>query len=455
LPDPLPTIPEIIATFAAPMQLMPILLEIDPIEFSTALLSLMPPPIPSIPIPPIPEPSIFELKLDALLEVNLKFFKLPFETLKELIKEFPNLVFDLSLPGLVGIACKTGAKLLQVDPTLKPAEAAASIVLAEESVGMAILSATGTMIGPGVILKEFSKGLGYDTKELPISEEDKLEPAKTNVPNPFGLIRLPNNENYIKLFEGNIWRHPSFIMTEASALNAGLIANDKNKFVLGTYKDSINFQIITGRNKYWGFPGIIKTIELIAEHMKNNFSYIIEVGNLTSPDKVNNYSVSHAGGPFDLGYPYILGQGEEVREASLPQSTRKQLGLSLDEIKKNSAGGLGIDDNISSNPFRTDTKNIDYQMLYNLLNTISKINIVKISVIGKDVFTKLGFHVSQNNLSMPKKIFDHENHNDHIHITIDSNIEYKVEDAFFVPDPGLSITDESTASLANKPNESS
>lgn len=282
-------IPEIVASFAAPIPLALQLLDIKPPDipkFAIKSLGLIIPELPKIdiPVPPVWLPDInFEpfgalhVMLNLQIGIPTAFFNLMIDLLK------PDFWINLSFPGFFELACKTFTKpvvnsFIAGNPSAAltpPVTAiAAASALGVHTSDSAVFAGTSVAIGAGGVVQKTAEIKGYKPQ------------AGEKVPSLYSEAAL----NGLQPFEpdpttdGATW-----------VFNKGL------------------------RNTFFGDPFTVEYLYELGKHMKKSFpDYTIEVGNITGKDDANGWRwskwstltakggkqiTSHYGSAFDFAYP--------------------------------------------------------------------------------------------------------------------------------------------------------
>ena len=145
------------------------------------------------------------------------------------------------------------------------------------------------------------------------------------------------------------------------------------------------------RNLHWGDPGTLETVKTIAAHFAPR-GYLIEVGNITGPNRVNTYSQTHDGDNFDLAYPFA-----------------------------DKGSGVHDMDGRSATPYRTrpdatrdDVDAIDYDRLHELLTVIVRQPLVISVLVGVNVHALL----TERRRDAIPRVGPWKVHEDHLHVNM-------------------------------------
>jgi len=185
------TVPELLGMMATltPMTIATALeipeLEIQNFIAEFALIIPQPPPIPEIPSLDLPG-------LQHLFDIKMRTYELGFKMIGELIANFP---IPPTLDGLVKVACDTGVKANIINMTV-PLDAAAAATITEFTVGYAINAAVGAMIGPGVIMKNFTAQMLGESPEEELIEVTAEHDPLFDVGNALLNNYLSNRTNF-------------------------------------------------------------------------------------------------------------------------------------------------------------------------------------------------------------------------------------------------------------------
>ncbi len=422
LPLPDLDLPSIFAIIALPIPgLIPALeIKLPPIQFLLKLKDLIDiPQFPDIPFPNVPNP-IPEIGFDALLQFFIDMtFNMPIAALKAMLIELPSLFLDLSVNAIFDLACKSVFGAMPKIPPDLFAHVAATNVLAIKSAECVAFTAIGLTLGcviPGASSPPSNppspekKGkLADPHPDVPEQNEEEkpVEPQKDKSPasSGVGLVgALGAARGYTD----------SQVPGESDPDTARAIRNGLMKLEAGeNYR-----RLFLPRKLFYGDPFIVGLVQDLGEHLRGTYGFMLEVGNITSSDRNNKFSASHYGGPVDLAYPYFKPETQE-RDTGVKDPGA----IESDEFE-------GFEDRA---PFRSDIKNIDYQMLYNIMNYLlviaedkfphsvkdGKNNIFVAILIGPEVHTKFTTFMSENGLSLPSTGWAPEKgHDDHIHLVV-------------------------------------
>lgn len=165
------------------------------------------------------------------------------------------------------------------------------------------------------------------------------------------------------------------------AKNHGLVHLDDSEDYVRLFKP---------RDLHWGEAGTIQAIANIARQVREQCGgYRIEVGNITGPNRVNNYSSTHQGRNFDMAYPYADGN----------------------------SGALDHEGKTNS-PYRQKPEEIDFGKLYTLLTLLSSDPLNDHVTIGIRVDKLLHAYVKANAMGPLPKVRPFKGHDDHIHVAM-------------------------------------